>query len=161
MSKKTIYLILALALPVLIFVFLRLFGKNQFDIPIYYQTEVEAGACSVTYAVPYVISDSIINRFARKSSLAKVVDFDTTSTSSKNLNRIVTEFSSNEVMVINASEITRNDFSFLRDCVFLVPQPWTAVLLDESNRIRGYYSPQTREETDRLMVELKILLKKY
>jgi len=34
-------------------------------------------------------------------------------------------------------------------------------LLDDQRRIRGYYDPQSREEVDRLIVELKILLKKY
>lgn len=161
MSKKAIYLILALALPVFIFVFLRLYGKNQFDIPIYYQTEIVAGECKEIYSVPYAVPDSIVNRFEPRKRFAKVVNFDTTALAGRNLNRIVTEFSSEEVTVVDGNKISSSDFSFLRDCVFLIPKPWTAVLLDESNRIRGYYSPETREETDRLMVELKILLKKY
>lgn len=46
-------------------------------------------------------------------------------------------------------------------CFFFLHKPWTAVLIDSENRIRGYYSPNTREETDRMIVEMKILLKKY
>jgi hypothetical protein len=41
MSKKIIYLLIALCLPALIFVFLKFFGKNQFDIPVYFKDGVE------------------------------------------------------------------------------------------------------------------------
>ena len=34
-------LFLALLLPVCIFLFLKMFGSNEFNIPIYYQTQVE------------------------------------------------------------------------------------------------------------------------
>jgi hypothetical protein len=46
-------------------------------------------------------------------------------------------------------------------CDLLLQKPWTTVLLDDQRRIRGYYDPTSREEVDRLIVELKILLKKY
>ena len=46
-------------------------------------------------------------------------------------------------------------------CDLLLQKPWTTVLLDDQRRIRGYYDPNAREEVDRLIVELKILLKKY
>jgi hypothetical protein len=48
-----------------------------------------------------------------------------------------------------------------KKCVFLVNEPWQAVLLDQDKRIRGYYDLRNRDEEDRLRVELKILLKKY
>jgi hypothetical protein len=47
------------------------------------------------------------------------------------------------------------------DCAFLLQKPWTTVLIDEQGQIRGYYTPATREETDRLSAELRILLKQY
>jgi protein SCO1/2 len=34
------------------------------------------------------------------------------------------------------------------------------VLIDEENRIRGYYNIMEREETDRLVLELRILQSK-
>jgi hypothetical protein len=49
----------------------------------------------------------------------------------------------------------------LLDCVLLLNKPWTAVLVDAEKQIRGYYAPSSREEMDRLKMELSILLKRY
>lgn len=46
-------------------------------------------------------------------------------------------------------------------CDLFLQTPWTTVLLDDQRRIRGYYDPKTRDEVDRMIVELKILLNKY
>ena len=39
--------------------------------------------------------------------------------------------------------------------------PANVVLVDSEKRIRGYYSIGSREEVDRLILELQILLSKY
>jgi hypothetical protein len=49
----------------------------------------------------------------------------------------------------------------LAHCFLFLKKPWTTILIDREKRIRGYYAPSTREESDRLIVEMKILLKKY
>jgi hypothetical protein len=41
--------------------------------------------------------------------------------------------------------------------VFLVPDGMNAVLIDSERRIRGYYNSLSREDMDRLDLELKIL----
>ncbi len=46
-------------------------------------------------------------------------------------------------------------------CVFMVHAPRNVVLVDSEKKIRGYYVIDSREETDRLIVEMEILLKKY
>jgi hypothetical protein len=43
----------------------------------------------------------------------------------------------------------------------MVHAPRNVVLVDNKKRIRGYYAIGSREETDRLIVEMEILLKKY
>ena len=60
-SKKTIFLILALILPVAIFIFLKLFGRNEFNVPPrYQQEEIAAPAnCDFQYPVPYSLPDSV------------------------------------------------------------------------------------------------------
>jgi hypothetical protein len=49
----------------------------------------------------------------------------------------------------------------LLSCALLLKSPWKVVLIDDQRRIRGYYDPEDRDEMDRLIVELKILLKQY
>jgi hypothetical protein len=46
-------------------------------------------------------------------------------------------------------------------CIFVVPSGSNAVLVDGERRIRGYYQLDGRDETDRLLVELKILFNEY
>jgi hypothetical protein len=49
----------------------------------------------------------------------------------------------------------------LHNCIFLMESQHDAVIVDKGNRIRGQYAMSNREEADRLIMELKILLKKY
>jgi hypothetical protein len=37
----------------------------------------------------------------------------------------------------------------------------SVALVDHKNRIRGYYDGKDRDEVDRLIVEMKIILKQY
>src|SRR2546422_195499 len=59
MNKKNLYLFLALLLPGLVFVFLKYFGKNEFDIPVYFTKGVDDSlACGAPLREQYHISDS-------------------------------------------------------------------------------------------------------
>jgi hypothetical protein len=163
MSKKSIYLLLALILPIGVFVFLRLFGKNEFTIPIYYEqgvTEVQP-SCAYTYPVPYTIPDSIMRKIERAADKSVVLLVaDTSSVVNVGLRRLQEEFESTDFQLVYPSgEQTSWDHWYA--CFFFLKRPWSAVLIDSEKRIRGYYAPNSREEVDRLIVEMKILLKKY
>jgi hypothetical protein len=43
----------------------------------------------------------------------------------------------------------------------MVHAPRNVVLVDSKKKIRGYYTIGSREEADRLILEMEILLKKY
>ncbi|HNT50749.1 MAG TPA: hypothetical protein PLM56_01310 [Cyclobacteriaceae bacterium] len=158
MSKKLIYLFLALLLPGLIFVFLRKFGKNEFNIPVYYEAGVEgtSGTCG-PYLAPYKVADSVLQIIGKANSPILVVT-DTSAEVKRNLTHLKSEFG--DTFSLTTSEADAR-WLFWVDCVFLLQKPWTAVLIDAQGRIRGYYAPASREEADRLMVELRILLKQY
>ena len=74
---KLIILFITIALPVFIFLFLKIFGENRFDIPIYHQEEntdmdADCGPISFPHVVPHFetfTSDSII---APKIELADI-----------------------------------------------------------------------------------------
>jgi hypothetical protein len=162
MSKKFIYLLLALILPVGVFIFLRSFGKNEFAIPIYYEHGVEdqRPGCLYAYSAPYRVPDSIMLQIGRTTNKPVLLMADTSSRVMVGLKRMAEEFEPTDFQLL----YTGNDsdtWDHWCACFLFLHKPWTAVLIDSENRIRGYYSPNTREETDRMIVEMKILLKKY
>jgi hypothetical protein len=158
MSKKFIYLFLALLLPGLIFVFLRKYGKNEFNIPVYYETGVtDAPAACGSYSIPYRVADSVL-QVIRTANKPILVVTDSSTDVKRNLSRLKSELNDSFSVVFPESN-TR--WASWLDCAFLLQKPWTAVLIDAQGQIRGYYSPTSREESDRLLVEIRILLKQY
>lgn len=157
MPKKLVFLFLALLLPGIIFLFLRKFGKNEFNIPVYYQAGVEdAGPCG-SYPVPYTVPDSIMRSIQTENKPVLVV-VDTSAEVKRNLNRLNTELG--EIFTVFWLDSVPDKVQW-QTCVFILHSPWTAVLVDTQSQIRGYYAPSTREETDRLLLEMRILLKQY
>ncbi|MCW5911881.1 MAG: hypothetical protein KIT62_12445 [Cyclobacteriaceae bacterium] len=157
MSKKFTYLFLALLLPGLIFAFLRKFGKNEFNIPVYYETGVDdvPGSCG-SYPIPYLVPDSVMQIMNTENKPVLFVT-DSSLVVKKNLDRLKSELK--ESFTVVWADPDRHER--WPDCVFLLQKPWTAALVDTQGQIRGYYTPVTREEADRLTVELRILLKQY
>lgn len=152
-SKKGLYLFLALALPGLIFVFLKRFGKNEFNLEVFHAEGVEANPCSLNYARPYLVPDSLW-----KDTRHPITLFVATNDkeSLENLAKLGQDFDGEEFQLIPVDSAQR-----LAACVLLLREPWTVALVDSVNQIRGYYEPNTREEFDRLKMEMSILLKKY
>ena len=162
MSKKVIYLLLALILPVGVFIFLRSFGKNEFAIPVYYEHGVEdqRPGCLYAYSTPYRVPDSIMLQIGRTTNKPVLLMADTSSRVIVGLKRMAEEFEPTDFQLLYSGNDS-DTWDHWCACFFFLHKPWTAVLIDSENRIRGYYSPNTREETDRMIVEMKILLKKY
>lgn len=162
-TKKIIFLTLALLLPVAVFIFLKLFGRNQFDVPVMYQEgSIDAPAgCNYTYRTPYYIPDSVMMLLGRnKADSLYVVYFQPGLRVP--LNRIAVEFEGDPVAVIAPAGFPEEtNLTLVQDCVFLMQPPLSVVLVDQRNRIRGYYDGSDRDEIDRLIVEMKIILKQY
>lgn len=179
---KFIILFLALLLPVCIFVFLKLFGKNEFDIPIYYQsqTAIDSTACEGIKA-PYRIKPVTLKDTGQKAitinfgAAASVVFTTTDSLLSKNilrqLNRVQDRLlkGTAELMIIRPTDnieplegwkqfvMGKDEFKQWQQCGLLSSDHNKFVLIDENQNIRGYYSSDDIEEVDRLIVEVKIL----
>lgn len=161
--KKLVFLTLALLLPVAVFVFLKIFGRNEFTVPVMHQEGmIEAPAnCDFTYETPYLIPDSLVSdlNFQDRDSVY-VFYFDPSLTTP--MNRISVEFKWASVKVVTPSDFHgRTDLRSINDCVLLIPPEASVALVDHKNRIRGYYDGTDRDEVDRLIVEIKIILKQY
>jgi hypothetical protein len=150
--KKFVYLSLAFLLPIGLFLFLKFFGKNEFSVPVFYESGaiVQPAGCDLKLA-PYRIAPNIV----AEASLPKVIVLRPPLDN-------VTRTRLNDTF---AEKITIHELDSLLDnkkkCIFITQSIDSLVLLDDQNYIRGYYKAGNRDEMDRLVVELKILLKKY
>lgn len=159
--KKLLLLFLALLLPVVVFLFLKGFGSNQFDVPPLFQEVVEqpVDCDSTEYVLPYKISDAVLSviSWSKKDSLTLVIYAPSSNDGkiSTQVDRIRTEFARNKLnLIANTNQTYRN-------CAFLLKASDNAVLIDSQKRIRGQYNLNDLDEADRLIMEIKILLKLY
>jgi hypothetical protein len=149
----------------LIFLFLKKFGRNEFDIPIYYQHNTDSlnRLCNTRYIDPYTLADSVLKQAQWQNNAATIFVFNNDVPVSTEFNRLADIFPEKEYKIITMDEAKTGRHTYQRwhDCVFFMKAPWDIVLVDGSKRIRGYYAGNSREEFDRLILEMKILLNKY
>jgi hypothetical protein len=160
-KKKNIYLSLALVVPVLVFVFLKFFGTNKFQIPIFHQFRIEeVSGCRHEFKTPYVVEDSVIRFLTGKQGETILVVF--INLQGENKLRIDKEAVEGRLKIVDmtAGAISQEKLKDI-GCTLLKPVTDNAVLIDAKKQIRGYYNLGNREEMDRLQVELKILFNEY
>jgi hypothetical protein len=147
MMKKGLFLSLALIVPALVFVFLKRFGKNEFVVPQFHQQAPEwtiADCPPVTIPLQIAVGQPRVRVIAAQSG--PEIDL--------NIRRIAENILPELYQVI----AVRKDS--IR-CALLMRDEDGEVLLDSVGRVRGYYNLRSREETDRLILEMRILLKQY
>lgn len=184
--KKLLFLFLALLLPVLIFLFLKSFGKNEFDVPVLFADSVTVPTACTTYSykAPYLIPDSVLQKISwNKNDSLTILVFDDGDKVNQHerkihLTRIFTEFKNEPLHVVHVYNteavadatsdrlaiLTLNEAEFLRirNCIFLLDDKNDAVIIDRQKRIRGQYNLTKRDDADRMiMQEMNILFKRY
>jgi hypothetical protein len=162
-GKKIVFLILALLLPVTIFVFLKLFGRNEFQVPVLHENNIPhtADHCNFTYSIPYRVADSVISALdPEKNDSVYVFNFD--SQIEDAMQRLSVEFRDDPVKIVNSADLPpKFEPRLLRGCILLMHPDTAVAIVDSKNRIRGYYDANDRDEVDRMIVEIKIILKQY
>jgi hypothetical protein len=163
MKGKGIILLLALLVPSCIFVFLKMFGRNEFQVVPLFQERPEGGVATScgTVAFPYVLPDSVQQQLNLGADSIALVLFGTPDKEAqRQLKRIDEVLAPIQVRRITVTADTPQ-FGYARACVFLLPRTADLALIDNKGRIRGQYTANDREEMDRLYTELTIILKKY
>ena len=198
--KKSVFLLLTLAIPVAIFLFLKIFGSNTFDIPILYETGIPGCADSSS---PHRVPDfEYIGETEKNISKERVKDFvvfgvleggNSNDRKIIELVRIQDAFYEIEapffVLFLQGDPesktaleqqfmeagMEKNHFDiaiappealveFLRCGLALTGKSPDAlnklVLVDPDKMIRCIYNWQDQEQTDKLILELKILKQK-
>lgn len=189
MQKKAIFLFLLLLLPILIFLFLKGFGRNEFTIPVYYETGLGdslSTPCLNRSNQQYVVNSPYVEEGQLKLIHFENIDGPLTLFRLEELERVQDVFGEDpEVQLITSVNAVNMDVQVIEDYknrVQFLDQFWKrqaldsmswatlkfcamamsnldnrVVLVDKQNRIRGYYNITEREETDRLILELRIL----
>src|SRR5260221_4202279 len=124
MTKKITYLLLALALPGLLFIFLKLFGKNHFDIPVYYKDGVSdfPVECPVPYKGQYLLPDSLLKAIGWRKGEA-ILLVETTESERKELSKIESKIKQNSLQVISLDNIKPDRLMRLKSCVLFLKDP--------------------------------------
>src|SRR5882724_9062755 len=139
MNKKILYLFIALLLPVLVFLFLKYFGKNEFDIPIYYEKGVEdslASKCGAKIGQQYFVPDSAMASFKWKGGVILIVDVNRTEL--KVVDELINEKAFNDLQIFSLNDFSSQEkLTEFKKCVLFMRNPWNAVLIDNQKRIRG------------------------
>ncbi len=160
MKRKNVLLSLALLLPVLVFIFLKFFGRNKFDIPVFHQDRVDVSAdCNQTYRVPYLVPEESLQALNCTKGDPAIIVFSSLGGESKT--RLEKEIESKGLNLILINGLFDEQELRKWSCIFVLPTGSNAVLVDSERKIRGYYQLEKRDETDRLLVELKILFNEY
>ncbi|MBX2971285.1 MAG: hypothetical protein KF803_18095 [Cyclobacteriaceae bacterium] len=160
---KLILLILALALPVLIFVFLKFFGKNEFNVePLFAEGPPAVSGCPESPPSQYYLLTELLtgSGWSTADSLTLImVGIDRQRNTFEE--RLRGDFTATEIKIAYISGVTADSLQQLRTCYFFMNEPYNLLLVDKQRRIRGIYQAENREEIDRLLVEARIILKKY
>jgi hypothetical protein len=129
-GKKLIYLFLALLLPGCIFVFLKLFGKNEFAVqPLYESVAPTLPNECQPVTLPYLIPDSIGRTINSKNdSLVLVLFGDLSAEGKSQLDRVKEELAWGSLIEY---QVRDNDpgISYWRSCIFFVREPLTSYWL--------------------------------
>lgn len=164
MRRKIFYLVAALALPIAIFLFLKFFGKNEFSVEPLYQEYIPSTGCRYAYDLPYVVPDSVRAMMPAGAAVA-VVTFpgkEKTDEAEKLIKRLKSLFPEDPVSFHKMDETISGDgYDVLRECVFFLSEDTSVALIDSDGRIRGQYASTSMEDVDRMIVELKIILRKF
>ncbi len=184
---KAVILFAALLLPVLIFVFLKMFGNNEFDIPVYNHTEISEEVNCDDVTTPHVVhilktKSAVIT----PNQVANIYHIYNPTTGSKlvmrglmkvkdrmeGLEAVIHSISQSDISV-STTELTEQyqiggiwkmyqtdsqSFNDFINCELMITGQESLVLVDQKGVIRGYYDGEDGEETDRLILESKILL---
>lgn len=162
-ATKIIFLFLAFVLPIGIFVFLKIFGRNEFDVPPLYVTEAppQTAGCPGAGAAPYHVADSLLRHYRDVSDSLTVIFFQPLSGEALNQLERVREQTSADPVHLVEGELPGQNSDVIRRCVFFLDGAVNAVMIDAGGTIRGQYQIDDRDDTDRLLTEITILLKKY
>ena len=189
MGKKAVFLFLLIALPVMIFLFLKFFGRNEFTIPVYYEQGLGdslSTSCLDKANKQYLVNSDLLPKGGINIVHFEQADGPVLKSRLEELERVQDVFYKDDHIrlntFLNSQTIALDDITDYNRRIQFLDQFWNmevldsaswaelkyctmamtpldnrVVLVDAAGRIRGYYNILERKETDRLILELRIL----
>jgi protein SCO1 len=176
-TQKIVIMILVLLSPVLVLLFLKQFGSNKFDLPVYYQEGNPLTGCNDSAGPHKLTSAYISNNIIELPALFVVPGKDKNEYIS-DLDNVLIKYPNVKTYKVLEGEnmpeeegiftLRYNSASFLKfvNCQLVLGEdqwlakaiPYKYVLVDEDALIRGYFICNQLDEIERLDIELDILL---
>ncbi|MTI19809.1 hypothetical protein E1176_02120 [Fulvivirga sp. RKSG066] len=167
---KVIFLSAVLLIPIVIFLFLKTFGENKFDIPIYYEEgkpdhwqDCSADSKNDQYMVKFdedKLPSAVLFLKQTQSFQSLEVSNITNRLQDAVSGMTYITYTYDSALAEENKQLNYLDSSqFVKQmrCNFVTDTVNQFVLIDSKKRIRGYFDTE-RDEIDRLIVEMKILL---
>ncbi len=171
-------MIFVLGSPLAVVIFLKYFGVNQFELPIFHKNgpEWEREWCDYNDGQHFVNFPLEMNELMQPGKSAILVGnyFEEYKSLTNTLNRIPNTFDKailDFFLIISETQIvddlsadiirvslSQNTSRAFNDCQLILANRYQFVLIDTQNRIRGYYDLSDEEEMERLIVEVKVML---
>ena len=160
---KGFILLITLLFPILIYLFLRFFGNNKYELPL---IDLNKNDCIEIFQ-----NDSISNNYY--SGYIKIIDYRLSNNSIIINNLLKRLYQKNNVSIITLSETKQNVpwliYNFSGDIILeFIKCEYSdiklnsfLVLYDQKNQIRGYYISDDPKEYERLDVEIDVLKSNY
>jgi hypothetical protein len=157
-TKQTILLFLALLLPIVVFLFLKMFGRNEFRVPALFVDALPELSvdCHNTRSLPYRIQNQEAEQMGIIIDSLACIIFSKGQENDR-LSRVKEEFRGKPLQFFAIKDST----SLSRECIFLLQEPFDVALVDKRGQIRGQYNSAERDEIDRLITEVAIIFKEY
>ncbi len=175
--QKVIIMISVLLAPIFVFLFLKEFGSNKFELAIYYPEGNPLAECDRSDRQLKISNEQL---FTNNSSLPSLfyVPAKEQNEYYSDLNNVLSKYPSVGVWAIFIEDrvvakegvnwfslIKQGGFEFINCVLVLGEDHWLKepitnkyVLIDGQGRIRGYYECDNLDDIERLDVELDILL---
>lgn len=189
MQKKAIFLFLLILLPIITFLFLKGFGRNEFTIPVYYEkgvTDSLSTPCLVRNKEQFVVQSPWVKKGKNQIIHFERVDGPLTLFRLEELERVQDVFGDDPevelITSVNQASMSLEEIEAYNKRIQFFEGFWKrqaldsaawadlkycnmvmsnldnrVILVDKQNRIRGYFNITDRDETDRLILELRIL----
>jgi hypothetical protein len=157
-------LFMALLLPGCIFVFLKIFGRNEFGVEVLFEMEQpEPAAGCAPVKLPYRVDHDLVKAVLPASDSLTLLYFETDSTSRASATELrqLKEDLAKDAIAFETIRVKDERFKDWYWCRFLMRKPFNTAVVDQRGAIRGQYNLDDRDEADRLRTEITILLKKY
>ena len=162
---KIFVITVVLLVPVIVFLFLKQFGSNEFALPIYYENGHPLKEC-YSDSRAHRVSPEFTNKYLKNTPVLVTFIGEVNNEFKYDLANVLSEYPEIKVRKINFCCISDSTKHKILNCELVLGEDRYIdekvmnkyVLIDSARHIRGYFKVDELDEIERLDMELDILL---